>query len=105
MTVPGRPLCTVPERKTISAWPGGCFGPTRPSTTGVSHYERDLTDEDRFYDGRFVLYRWHTQDPVVFHNSLHASIEAGHANDCAQRYESLAFWYGRDAASTKSAPE
>ena len=62
---------------------------------GVTHYERGITDHDRFYDGRFVLYRWHLADPIPFQRSLHASIEAGHANDCAQLYESMAFWYGR----------
>jgi len=64
---------------------------------GVAHYERNLTEDDRFYDGRFVLYRWHVTDPIIFRASLHASIEAGHANDCVQHYESVAFWYGRDA--------
>jgi len=62
---------------------------------GVSHYERDITDHDRFYDGRFVLFRWHLADPIPFQQSLHASIEAGHANDCEQYYESVTFWYGR----------
>lgn len=62
---------------------------------GVTHYERNITDHDRYYDGRFVLYRWHLADPIPFRRSLHASIESGHANDCQQRYESVAFWYGR----------
>jgi hypothetical protein len=62
---------------------------------GVAHYERNITNHDRFYDGRFVLYRWHLADPIPFRQSLHASLEAGHANDCQQCYESVAFWYGR----------
>ena len=62
---------------------------------GVSHYERGITDHDRYYDGRFGIYRWHVRDPLPFTRSLHASIEAGHANDCRQYYESVAFWYGR----------
>ena len=62
---------------------------------GVTHYERKITGHDRFYDGRFTLFRWHLADPIPFRNSLHASIEAGHANDCEQHYESVAFWYGR----------
>ena len=64
---------------------------------GVSHYERNITDHDRFYDGRFTLYRWHLADPIPFRKGLSASIEAGHANDCDQHYESVAFWYGREA--------
>lgn len=62
---------------------------------GVTHYERSITDHDRFYDGRFVLYRWHLADPISFRKSLHASIEAGHANECEQFYESVSFWYGK----------
>jgi len=74
------------------AW--GVHRPYQAFDHGVTHYERNLTDHDRFYDGRFVLYRWHLTDPINFTKSLDASIEAGHANDCAQHYESLAFWYG-----------
>ena len=51
---------------------------------GVTHYERNITDHDSYYDGRFVLYRWHLADPIPFRRSLHASIERGHANDCQQ---------------------
>jgi hypothetical protein len=61
---------------------------------GVSHYERNITDHDRFYDGRFVLYRLHLDDPIPFYRSIQASIEAGTGNDCAQHYESVAIWYG-----------
>ncbi|MBN2022536.1 MAG: DUF2961 domain-containing protein [Pirellulales bacterium] len=66
---------------------------------GCSCVERGLTKEDRFYDGRFVAYRWHLNDPIVFRRSLRASIEAGHANECAQHYESVALWYGRPSES------
>jgi hypothetical protein len=61
---------------------------------GVSHYERNITDHDRFYDGRFVVYRLHLNDPIPFYRSIHASVEAGTGNECAQHYESVAFWYG-----------
>ena len=77
------------------AW--GIHRPFQGHDHGVTHYERNLTDHDRFFDGRFVLYRWHLQDPIAFHESLHASLEAGHRNDCEQHYESVAFWYGRDS--------
>ena len=62
---------------------------------GVTHYQRKITDHDRFYDGRFGLYRWHINDPINFSKSLHVSFEAGHANDCQQYYESVAYWYGK----------
>jgi hypothetical protein len=75
------------------AW--GVHRPYQAFDHGVTHYERDLTDHDRFYDGRFTLYRWHIWDPIYFDRSLRGSIEAGHANDCAQYYSSTAFWYGK----------
>ena len=74
------------------AW--GVHRPYQAFDHGTAHYERDITDHDRFYDGRFVLYRWHLDDPIAFRRSLRVSIEAGHANDCRQHYESVAFWYG-----------
>ena len=74
------------------AW--GIHRPYQAPDHGVTHYERDITDHDRFYDGRFCLYRWHLADPIPFRQSLHASLETGHGNDCQQRYESVAFWYG-----------
>jgi hypothetical protein len=77
------------------AW--GVHRPYQAFDHGVTHYERQITDHDRFYDGRFTLYRWHLADPIQFYRSLHASIEAGHANDCAQHYESVAFWYSTSA--------
>ncbi|HBO46056.1 MAG TPA: hypothetical protein DD670_19465 [Planctomycetaceae bacterium] len=75
------------------AW--GFHRPYQADDHGVTHYERNLTEKDRFFDGRFVVYRWHLVDPIGFRKSLRASIEAGHANECAQHYESVAFWYGR----------
>ncbi len=75
------------------AW--GIHRPFQALDHGVTHYERNITDHDRYYDGRIGVYRWHLRDPIPFTRSLHASIEAGHANDCRQHYESVAFWYGR----------
>ena len=74
------------------AW--GVHRPYQAHDHGVTHYERKITDHDRFYDGRFTLYRWHLADPITFRKSLHASIESGHLNDCKQHYESVAIWYG-----------
>jgi len=62
---------------------------------GATYCRRDLTENDRFFDGRFVVYRWHLVDPIDFKENLRASIEAGHGNQCAQHYESIAIWYGR----------
>jgi hypothetical protein len=62
---------------------------------GISHFEKNITDHDRFFDGCYVVYRFHINDPVLFYKSIHASIEAGHANECEQHYESVAIWYGK----------
>jgi len=62
---------------------------------GVSHFEKNITDHDRFFDGRYVTYRFHLNDPILFYKSIHASIEAGHGNECEQHYESVAIWYGK----------
>lgn len=75
------------------AW--GYHRPYQGFDHGVSHFEKKITSNDRFYDGRFVTYRFHLVDPIIFKNKLRASIEAGHANDCNQHYESVAFWYGK----------
>lgn len=61
---------------------------------GLSHFEKNITDHDRFFDGRYVTYRFHINDPILFKKSIHASIEAGHGNECEQHYESVAIWYG-----------
>jgi len=83
------------------AW--GFHRPYQGYDHGVTHYERNLTEEDRYFDGRFVTYRWHLVDPISFRDSLRASIEAGHDNECAQHYESVAIWYGRRSERKEAA--
>lgn len=75
------------------AW--GFHRPYQAFDHGISHFEKNITDHDRFYDGRYVAYRFHINDPIIFHKSINGSIESGHANDCIQHYESVAFWYGK----------
>lgn len=43
--------------------------------------------------GRYCLYRWHTESPVSFQNSLRVTIEHGHANHRSDNFYSAAFWY------------
>ncbi len=43
--------------------------------------------------GRYCLYRWHTESPVCFQNSLRVTIEHGHANHRSDNFYSAAFWY------------
>jgi len=81
------------------AW--GVHRPYQGHDHGVTHYERNITKKDRMFDGRFVVYRWHLTDPIDFHKSLFASMEAGFANECKQHFESTAFWYGRNVPRAK----
>jgi hypothetical protein len=43
--------------------------------------------------GRYCLYRWHTESPITFEKSIRVTIEHGHANDRADNFYSVAFWY------------
>lgn len=45
------------------------------------------------WSGKWSLYRFHLEDPVIFHKSLRVSIEHGHANDRSDDYSSVAYWY------------
>jgi len=42
---------------------------------------------------RWSVYRFHLDSPITFTKSLRASIEHGHANDRADDYYSVAYWY------------
>ena len=43
--------------------------------------------------GRYCLYRWHADNPVTFRKYLKHTIEHGHANDRADCFYSVAYWY------------
>jgi hypothetical protein len=45
------------------------------------------------YSGKWTMYRFHIEDPVMFQKSLRVTIEAGHANVHADDYSSVAYWY------------
>lgn len=42
---------------------------------------------------RWSVYRFHLDSPIPFTNSLRATIEHGHANDRADNFYSVAYWY------------
>jgi hypothetical protein len=42
---------------------------------------------------QWSLYRFHLDAPIPFTRSLRATIEHGHANDRADDYCSVAYWY------------
>ncbi|OPZ07657.1 MAG: hypothetical protein BWZ10_02785 [candidate division BRC1 bacterium ADurb.BinA364] len=43
--------------------------------------------------GRTHCYRFHIEDPIVFHESLRGSIERGHADCLASDTVTVAYWY------------
>ncbi|MGD0157567.1 MAG: DUF2961 domain-containing protein [Terracidiphilus sp.] len=43
--------------------------------------------------GRYCLYRWHTESPIAFEQSIKVSIEHGTANDRSDNFFSTAYWY------------
>ncbi len=43
--------------------------------------------------GRYCLYRWHADNPIAFQHSIKHTIEHGHANDRADCFYSVAYWY------------
>lgn len=45
------------------------------------------------WSGRISLYRFHIEDPIIFHESIRVSIEHGHANRRSDDWASVAFWY------------
>lgn len=45
------------------------------------------------YNERITVYRYQIPDPIIFSESIRASIEHGHANDRCDDYSSVAYWY------------
>ena len=43
--------------------------------------------------GRYLLYRWHGDNPVTFERYLKHTIEHGHANDRGDNFYSVCYWY------------
>jgi hypothetical protein len=43
--------------------------------------------------GRYCVYRWHADNPVTFNKYMRHTIEHGHANDRADNFYSVGYWY------------
>jgi hypothetical protein len=43
--------------------------------------------------GRYLLYRWHGDNPVTFERYLKHTIEHGHADDRGDNFYSVCYWY------------
>jgi hypothetical protein len=51
-----------------------------------------VVDPERI-GGRYCLYRWHTESPITFEESIRVTIEHGHANHRSDNFYSTAYWY------------
>jgi hypothetical protein len=51
------------------------------------------TDGPAPYSGKWTMYRYHIEDPVMFTKSLRVTIEHGHGNVHANDYSSVGYWY------------
>jgi hypothetical protein len=73
------------------------FGTAWSPATAFSHlyYGQPIADRDD-WAGFSSLYRLHVKDPMPFERSLRATIEQGHANDRADDWSSVAYWYQLD---------
>jgi len=70
-----------------AAWgfPSGCYaGPYH----GIS-----LAGDTTNWSGKWSIYRFHLEDPMIFQKSLRVSLEHGHANCRNDDWSSVAYWY------------
>jgi hypothetical protein len=51
------------------------------------------SDPDMNHQGKVTVYRHHILDPIPFRDSIRVTIEHGHANDRADDWASVAYWY------------
>ena len=63
-----------------------------------------MVDPERI-GGRYCLYRWHTESPITFDESIKVTIEHGHANHRSDDFYSVAYWYQTEPhAAVPAAP-
>jgi len=69
---------------------GGGACPNIPYTGPYTGY---LRIDNKDFSGKNSSYRFYVTDPIRFKKSIRATIEHGHANNFANHYSSVAFWY------------
>ena len=91
-----RIISTGSEDYYLGAWRyGGCgispFGNARP-TFAFQRYGNPVNGgDDR--GAKWMVYRLHTESPVVFHDSIKVTIEHGHGKHRADNFYTVAYWY------------
>ena len=88
-TVKPSPPSTAPAQRTTTTERG--ISTAMPSRI-CARARRYIVDPERT-GGRYCLYRWHTESFITFEKSIKATIEHGHANDRADDFYSVAYWY------------
>ena len=76
---------------------GGGACPTR-EYAGPYHGFHLIESPD--WAGLVGAYRWFVQDPIRFTRSLRWTVEHGHANNFANDYASVAYWYQTEPHAT-----
>lgn len=64
-----------------------------PSKEYAGPYSGFHLVESSEYEGLVAMYRWYLNDPIHFQESLRWTLEHGHANNFANDYTSVAYWY------------
>ncbi len=64
-----------------------------PTTEFAAPYHGFHLLESPDWSGLVGAYRWFVHDPIRFTRSLRWTVEHGHANNFANEYASLAYWY------------
>lgn len=86
----------------LGAWCyGGCginpFGHDKP-TFNYSEYGNPVNGgDDR--GAEWTVYRFHSESPITFNESIRATIEHGHANHRSDNYYTVAYWYQQEPHS------
>ena len=60
---------------------------------GFQHNGAPFSVDPERIGGRYCLYRWHTESPITFDESIKVTIEHGHANHRSDDFYSVAYWY------------
>src|SRR5690606_2153548 len=80
----------------LGAWCyGGCginpYGHEKP-TFHYSEYGNPVNGgDDR--GAEWMVYRFHSESPIVFNESIRVTIEHGHANHRSDNYYTVGYWY------------
>lgn len=82
---------------------GGGACPNREYSGPYTGYLLVENRNGEMHGGLNAMYRWYLSDPIRFRKSLRMSIEHGHANDYANDYSSVAYWYQKEPHASFSA--